>query len=670
VKLRLAPALLALLFVVDGCSAGQHGYVPPVSAENGPSLAASAAPPNGQLLVINGAVGSNPGSIAIYNLRTSRLIRTLSSGIINPVSIASDAAGNLYVANAPASGNGSIAVFAPGFSTPTSSITAGIDRPSDVKIDSAGELVVANQGSNSIAYYAAGATSPSRTIAIGIQSPQHIAFDNLFGWLWVLNTSTVTDYTPGTGAGADKVRARFTLPSSMEAGPNDNVYVADRAGAASGYGDVQIVSIETGKVSGRVTTGVHSPAALAFDSDRRLYVANDFSPGSVTVYAGKANALQRKITQGVARPDALAIAGGGWLYVANNGRGHANIAVYPPGKSSPAFRITEGVTSPVGLRVRAGPANAPSAVVFPVPGSPSAIALGPDGNMWFVESGTLASIDRTGSVNALKLPQNYQAPQQDSITRGADGAMWFEAEYSPTSYYGTPYNQAIGVARIMPDGTGFAFYPLQGITYSGAGITGMTEGPDGAVWFALGYSDVIDRITPSGNITSFVPPHKARPWGIVTGPDRALWFTEPCNDNIARLTTSGQFTEYKLPGVQNGRITVDAFYLAVGSDGALWSHEDATDRVVRITTAGKITTSGNTFGGGDYRLQGAVGFDKGFWYSNGGGLSSVSIKTLKPEHDLFLALSHGDSVGGVAADGIGNLWFTVLQGNSVVRVTP
>lgn len=456
----------------------------------------------------------------------------------------------------------------------------------------------------------------------------------------------------------------------MEVGPKDELYVADRAGGPSGYGDVAIASIETDKVAARVTTDIHSPAALAFDTDQRLYVANDFTPGSVTVYDGKTKALQRKLTQGVSQPDALAVANGGWLFVANNDPHHPSIAAYPPGKSTPAFRITDGVTSPTGVRIRTSPATVPTAVVFPVPGNPSAITLGPDGNIWFVESGTLASIDQAGNVQVLTLPKNYEAPKQKSITRGPDGAIWFEAQYSETSYYGTPYNQAVGVARILPDGTGFAFYPLSGITYYGSGITGMTEGPDGAVWFALGYSDVIDRVTPSGDITSFVPPHKARPWGIVTGPDGALWFTEPCNDNIARLSTSGKFTEYKLPGVPNGSITVDAFYLAVGSDGALWSHEDRTDRVVRITTAGKITTSGYTLGGGSYELQSAVGFDDGFWYSNGDGLSSVSIKTLKPTHDLYLALSHGPAVGGVTADGSGNLWFTSLGGDAVVRVTP
>lgn len=669
-KLGLASVLVALLFAVDACSVGQHAGIPPVPAEKSPVRAAGAGTPSGQLFVINGAAGKSSGSIAIYDLRTSRLLRTLSNGISNPVSVASDATGNLFVANAPASGQGSIAVFAPGSSTPSSSITNGVDRPSDVKIDSAGELVVANRGSNSIAYYEPGGTSPNRTITQSIRSPQHIAFDNLFTWLWVLNTSTVTTYTPGTGEGADRVRARFTLPSAMEIGPKDALYVADRAGASSGYGNVQIASIETGRVTARVQTGIHSPAALAFDADNRLYVANDFAPGSVTVYEEKANALQRKITQGISHPDALVTANGGWLFVANNVPGHASIAAYPPGKSSPAFRITDGVTSPTGLRIRTGPASVPSAVVFPVPGNPSAITLGPDGNIWFVESGTLASIDQTGTVHVIKLPKNYTAPKQPSITRGPDGAIWFEAQYSETSYYGTPYNQAVGVARIMPDGTGFAFYPLSGISYYGAGITGMTEGPDGAVWFALGYTDVIDRVTPSGNITSFTPPHKARPWGIVTGPDGALWFTEPCNDNIARLSTSGQFTEYKLPGVPKGGFTVDAFYLAVGSDGALWSHEDKTDHVVRITTSGKITTSGYTLGGGSYELQSAVGFDDGFWYSNGDGLSSVSIKTLKPTHDLYLALSHGPAVGGVAADGNGNIWFSSLGANSVVRVTP
>lgn len=667
-KPRFGCALLALLFIAQGCGAGQRGYVPSPGT-NDTALRPSASLPSGQLFVINAAKGHGSGSVAIFDLQTARLTRLLKTGVTNPTSIAADATGNLYVANAPLSGGGSIAVFSPGSSTPSSSITNGIDRPSDVKIDSAGELIVANEGNNTIAYYAPGGTAPLRTIVNNVASPSHIAFDPFFSVLWVLDSTKVTTYTPGTGSPWNVVRATFDLPSSMLLGSSD-LYVANRLGG-SGYGTIQGISLSTLKPTAQIVQDVHSPSDMAIDGYGRLYVANDFSPGSVTVYANGTNALQRKITAGISHPDAIALGGSGWLYVANDVAGHSNVAAYPPGKSSPAFELTEGVTSPIGLRIRTGPATVPSAVVFTVPGNASAITLGPDGNVWFVlrsatafASGTLASIDQNGSVNALTMPAGYFVPDQSTLTRGPDGALWFQAaaEGNPSSSYTS------GVGRIMPDGTGFAFFPLSGANYGlGEDVNGMTAGPDGAVWFTPSYTAAIDRITTSGTITSFTPPRGAKGGGIVTGPDGALWFTEPNNDRIARLATTGQFTEYKLPGVGRSGNQTAPSSIVVGPDGALWSIEQTTGKVVRITTSGKITT-GPPWG----RVQGdiAIGSDDGLWYSNGLGISSNSTKTLERTHELLLSTGGYESVEDLTSDSNGNVWFSVLDQSEVVRVTP
>ncbi|MDP9334500.1 MAG: fibronectin type III domain-containing protein [Actinomycetota bacterium] len=72
--------------------------------------------------------------------------------------------------------------------------------------------------------------------------------------------------------------------------------------------------------------------------------------------------------------------------------------------------------------------------------------------------------------------------------------------------------------------------------------TGITVGPDGALWFtnvAFYYPTAsIGRITTAGTVTTYADPSISDPQGITTGPDGALWFTNRGNSSIGRITTA------------------------------------------------------------------------------------------------------------------------------------
>jgi streptogramin lyase len=79
---------------------------------------------------------------------------------------------------------------------------------------------------------------------------------------------------------------------------------------------------------------------------------------------------------------------------------------------------------------------------------------------------------------------------------------------------------------------------------SGSAPTGITTGPDGALWFTEQFANQIGRVTTSGAFTEYrIPFVGTDPFGITTGPDGALWFTEagPSTSEIGRVTTSGAF---------------------------------------------------------------------------------------------------------------------------------
>jgi len=120
--------------------------------------------------------------------------------------------------------------------------------------------------------------------------------------------------------------------------------------------------------------------------------------------------------------------------------------------------------------------------------------------------------------------------------------------------------------------------------------TGITAGPDGALWFPVKNGSFLGRMTTTGQTTYF-PTHDSQgnvPWGdggITVGSDGALWFLAA--PTIGRMTTDGQVTNYTLPAV-----ATDTVALTAGPDGALWfAYDNASGNGIgSITTSGQVTT--------------------------------------------------------------------------------
>jgi virginiamycin B lyase len=65
------------------------------------------------------------------------------------------------------------------------------------------------------------------------------------------------------------------------------------------------------------------------------------------------------------------------------------------------------------------------------------------------------------------------------------------------------------------------------------GLTFITAGPDGALWYTVDGTNKIGRITTGGGISEFSVNNQ--PGVITTGPDGALWFTVRDGNRIARF---------------------------------------------------------------------------------------------------------------------------------------
>lgn len=112
------------------------------------------------------------GDVTVYDLRTNRLLRTITDGINAPMSLALDTAGNLYVAN---SVGRDVSVYAPGVASPVRVITKGATSPRGLLFGAKGDLYVANVKDDTVSAYYPGESTPRMTIHVPYPNPVALA---------------------------------------------------------------------------------------------------------------------------------------------------------------------------------------------------------------------------------------------------------------------------------------------------------------------------------------------------------------------------------------------------------------------------------------------------------------------------------------------------------------
>lgn len=247
-------------------------------------------------------------------------------------------------------------------------------------------------------------------------------------------------------------------------------------------------------------------------------------------------------------------------------------------------------------------------------------------------------------IGTYPLPENNTGPT--GITQGPDGAIWFCEGYGTSG----------AIVRMTADGA-MTTYPLP--DPDGEPI-GITSGPDGALWFTNQLDDKIGRITTAGVITEYSLPGGAGPQAITKGPDGALWFTEFFRNRIARITTAGSVTEFStLPTAASAPVGI-----TTGPDGALWFAEFGANKIGRMTTLGVLT---------EYPVptpasnpsQIAVGPDGALWFTYQ-SVSKIGRITTAGVFTEFPLPRFGGFALGITAGRDGAIWFS---GSEIGRVT-
>jgi streptogramin lyase/pimeloyl-ACP methyl ester carboxylesterase len=199
---------------------------------------------------------------------------------------------------------------------------------------------------------------------------------------------------------------------------------------------------------------------------------------------------------------------------------------------------------------------------------------------------------------------------------------------------------------------------------------GITQGPDGNLWFTEAQANQIGRVTTSGVVTEFPLPMcgptsswNPYPMEIALGADGNLWFTEYGCASIGRITTSGSVTEFPLPSNPSTN-NPEPDGITAGPDGNLWFTEDQTGAIGLIDTSGFIQEIP-----GVGATQGITsGPDGNLWFTAAG--HNIGLLTTDGLGESFPIPWLPASATGIASGPDGNLWFADLAGDKIGRITP
>jgi streptogramin lyase len=192
-----------------------------------------------------------------------------------------------------------------------------------------------------------------------------------------------------------------------------------------------------------------------------------------------------------------------------------------------------------------------------------ALAVGPDGNIWFTEpwyNPTIGRVNQDGTITQFPLP--FPAA---GLTIGPDGNFWIAA--TSTNYIGHVGSNGATQAFAIPD----------------PAVRGLTSAPDGNLWMTAASNgppaNEILRVNSGGLVTGRfpLPTPNSGAYDMTTGLDGGLWFTEFANQ-IGRISfADGSITEFPIPTPNSGTNTI-----TLGPDGNIWFTESSANKIGEV----------------------------------------------------------------------------------------
>jgi virginiamycin B lyase len=289
--------------------------------------------------------------------------------------------------------------------------------------------------------------------------------------------------------------------------------------------------------------------------------------------------------------------------------------------------------------VRTGLVGAAEVVEYRLPDTqdiPSAIALAPDGAVWF----TLDSSNAIGWIQGgqiHKIARGGETIEALGLAVDAAGGVWM------TDISG----QAI--RHLARDGSRDSV----GVPGALAQLGRLASGPDGAIWFADSWGNSITRLTGQELRAYPAAEANAAPFGVAVDKHGTVWATLQIANKLMRIDPDGTVSELDLP--TGNAVPTD---IALDDSGGVWFTELRANKIARLLD-GRFTefpVPGEAVG----LTALAVAPDESVWFTE---LRRQSLGRLRDGSVTEFALPRRDARPfGLAISEDGDVWYTDLSG--------
>ncbi|HKZ15471.1 MAG TPA: hypothetical protein VJL81_16655 [Solirubrobacterales bacterium] len=304
----------------------------------------------------------------------------------------------------------------------------------------------------------------------------------------------------------------------------------------------------------------------------------------------------------------------------------------------------------------AGAGQGASRIVYLPKGTEAeALAVGPEGNLWFAGShrgadaaNVVGRIVNGGALDEHPVPNSGPVLGVGDLTLGPEGNMWFTEP------------AANRIERAAPGGAleGFTL-PTPGSRPTGIVMLG------GSLWTTLEGTGRLAQINPAGSAEAFTLPAGWRPNALAVGADGALWLTNAAAAELARKPPAGLITTFPMSKSFQGTKNTD---IVSGPDGNLWMSQSNGPYIGRL----EPHASNPDFTRFELPIKGGTslisnGPHNDIWFADGGRIGSLDLNG-RSYGAPACAIHSCARVEALAENAEGTLWFAA--GGTIGRFEP
>jgi streptogramin lyase len=286
-----------------------------------------------------------------------------------------------------------------------------------------------------------------------------------------------------------------------------------------------------------------------------------------------------------------------------------------------------------------------------------ALAVGPEGNLWFAGShrgahaaNVVGRIVAGGALDERRVPESGSVLGVSDLTLGPDGNMWFTEPVADRILFESPAGGNPG-ELVLPN--------------PGSRPTGIVTVGD-EVWVTLEGIGRLAKITPAtASGADYTLPPGWRPSALALGSDQALWLVDAESPQLARKPPAGRTITYPAPNFSKGAKYSD---IVAGPDGKLWISQSDGPYIDRL----EAEASNPEYKRFELPIQGGIsivsnGPHHDIWFAMGGRIGSIDAKG-RTYGAPACAVHSCAPVEALAEGHEGALWFAA--GGTIGRFEP